>query len=154
MSARTSFSAECDLVSHLFILFYKAPDALGVIPYKPPEVVIKKKVPYFNLKVSKSLNYNEFEMIVILKVLILIKFCSYCISPNIGRTLCCNMCNISNDYGIHSNSKCLANFLLFKSNLSKVSFLISIHIGLIFLGFQFALIFFILVHPLFSNYLC
>lgn len=29
-----------------------APDALGSVPFKPTEVVVKRKVPYFSLKVS------------------------------------------------------------------------------------------------------
>ena len=29
-----------------------APDALGSVPFKPTEVVVKRKVPYFNLKVG------------------------------------------------------------------------------------------------------
>ncbi|XP_061186055.1 cilia- and flagella-associated protein 221-like [Saccostrea echinata] len=39
-----------------------APDALGKVPYKPSEVVVKRKVPYFNLKVPKHytlLGYNK-----------------------------------------------------------------------------------------------
>jgi hypothetical protein len=28
-----------------------APDALGSVPFKPTEVVVKRKVPYFGLKV-------------------------------------------------------------------------------------------------------
>ncbi|XP_046335996.1 cilia- and flagella-associated protein 221-like isoform X2 [Haliotis rufescens] len=31
-----------------------APDALGVVPFKPTEVFVKRKVPYFNLKVPQQ----------------------------------------------------------------------------------------------------
>lgn len=34
-----------------------APDALGSVPFQPTEVVVKRKVPYFNLKVSWN-TYN------------------------------------------------------------------------------------------------
>ncbi|XP_053374338.1 cilia- and flagella-associated protein 221-like [Mercenaria mercenaria] len=34
-----------------------APDALGSVPFKPTEVVVKRKVPYFNLKVCLILHH-------------------------------------------------------------------------------------------------
>ncbi|KAK3108459.1 hypothetical protein FSP39_008303 [Pinctada imbricata] len=38
-----------------------APDALGKVPYKPTDVVVKRKVPYFNLKVPKHYNLLGYE---------------------------------------------------------------------------------------------
>ncbi|KAK3588715.1 hypothetical protein CHS0354_026034 [Potamilus streckersoni] len=37
-----------------------APDALGTVPFKPLEVVVKRKVPYFNLKVPQQYKLMEY----------------------------------------------------------------------------------------------
>lgn len=38
-----------------------APDALGSVPFKPTEVVVKRKVPYFNLKVPQQYKMNSYK---------------------------------------------------------------------------------------------
>jgi hypothetical protein len=39
------------IIDAFFIPFLQAADALGIVPFKPTKVVVKEKVPYFNLKV-------------------------------------------------------------------------------------------------------
>ena len=50
----TRYSVMCSIL--------QAPDALGVVPFTQTEVVVKRKIPYFNLKVN-TVNHSFFQII-------------------------------------------------------------------------------------------
>ena len=45
------------------MIIFQAPDALGSVPFKPMEVVVKRKVPYFGLKVPQQYKLSGYKSV-------------------------------------------------------------------------------------------